>query len=620
MDESSKRDESLFRVLRDVVSLFTPRERRQVAFLLPAFVFTALMQVVGIASVLPFLSLVSNPDRIHSNHLIARVYTFLGSPGETRFLVFTGIAALVIMVLSNVIIATTQWFVLRFTWSTNHALSQRLLERYLAKPYEFFLNENSSALVKNMLSEVRQVVSGLLMPGLNFISSLFVALAIMGLLVVWNPVLALASFALLGGAYGGFFMAVRKRLRRIGRSRARAAGFMYRSASEALAGAKEIKLLGRERTFIRRYGRHSKRFSRVMTQQNLIAQLPRYALEVFAFGSLILIVVMFLAIGNDLDTILPVLGLYAAATYRLLPALQSIFNAMSSIRFSTMALSIVKNDLQDSTDEEIDIREGLEPMTFRRAVELRGVTYSYPGAKGPVFERFDLSIPANSVVAFVGATGSGKTTTADLLLGLLRPNAGMIFVDDEPLDDDVKVLRWQRNLGYVPQTIFLTDDTVAHNIAFGLDRDAVDMAAVERAARMANIHDFIVDQLPAGYDTVVGERGIRLSGGQRQRLGIARALYTDPDVLVLDEATSALDSVTEEAIFGAVNEIAKSKTIVMIAHRITTVRNSDIIYLMEKGRVLRQGTFDDLLATSPEFRALAQVDGEHLEALRAAAS
>ena len=249
------------------------------------------------------------------------------------------------------------------------------------------------------------------------------------------------------------------------------------------------------------------------------------------------------------------------------------------------------------------------PLPFKDKLELRNVAFQYPETDTPVIKDFSLTIKANTSVAFVGSTGSGKTTTVDILLGLLEPKTGQLVVDGVEVTED-NVAGWQKNLGYVPQLIYLNDDTIARNIAFGVHPTQLDMAAVERAAKLANIHDFITEELPQGYETPVGERGIRLSGGQRQRLGIARALYHNPEVLVLDEATSALDGVTEDSIFNAVDDIGKSKTIVMIAHRISTVRNCHVIYVLEKGRIVAQGTYDELLASSAKFRAIAQVEPE----------
>src|SRR5690606_11800566 len=295
----------------------------------------------------------------------------------------------------------------------------------------------------------------------------------------------------------------------------------------------------------------------------------------------------------------------AIATLRLLPALQSLFASMTNLRFSVPSIDVLHHDVQGTGFQRLDDARGLEPLPLRDRLELRHVDFSYPTARGRVLEDFTLTVRANSTVGIVGATGSGKTTTVDILLGLLHPDTGTLTVDGIVVDDENR-RPWQMNLGYVPQQIYLADDTIAANIAFGIREQDVDLAATERAARMANIHDFSSEELPEGYQTVVGERGVRLSGGQRQRLGIARALYHDPSVLVFDEATSALDGVTEESIFRAVSELGKSKTIIMIAHRMTTVRECDVIYLLDKGKVLDSGSFGELLNRNERFRAMAQ--------------
>ena len=290
-----------------------------------------------------------------------------------------------------------------------------------------------------------------------------------------------------------------------------------------------------------------------------------------------------------------------------MPALQQIFSSVTAIRANEASLDAVFEDLSTANIDVPVNRDQITTLPFEKSLELKNITFQYPETDEPVLKNFSLSVEANTSVAFVGSTGSGKTTTVDILLGLLEPAAGHLVVDGVKVTKD-KVANWQKNLGYVPQVIYLNDDSIARNIAFGVHHTQVDRKAVERAAKLANIHDFIVSDLPQGYDTPVGERGIRLSGGQRQRLGIARALYHNPAVLVLDEATSALDGVTEEHIFNAVSEIGKSKTVIMIAHRISTVRNCDVIYVLEKGRVVAHGAYENLVATSPEFRAIAQLE------------
>jgi ABC-type multidrug transport system fused ATPase/permease subunit len=599
--------------------LMDPSERKRFFLLLPAVTAMALMQVVGIASVLPFLALVTDPTVVETNALLARVYDALGFSSMNAFLVFAGVAALVLLVVSNGFTAFVEWLLLRYSWHLNHDLSVKLLREYLAKPYVFFLDRNTAGLATNILSEVKQAVRGFVLAALQLLSRGVVTLFVLGLLVALYPMLALMTFGFLGAAYGITFLLVRRGMAESGRLRSQADRARFQAASEALSGIKDIRILGREEPFLRRFERHSRVYEAQMARQQVIAAVPRYAFETIAFGGMLMIVLILLMRGQGVQEIVPTLGVFAFATMRLLPALQSLFAALSALRFSTPSIDVLHRDLE-ALGRHPAPSKPVAPLPFRESIELRGVTFRYPGTPKPVIHGFDLRIAANTTVALVGATGSGKTTTVDILLGLLEPEEGELLVDGVPITDENR-RAWQANLGYVPQQIYLADDTIAANIAFGVRREEIDMAAVERAARLANVHDFIVGELPDGYGTMVGERGVRLSGGQRQRLGIARALYHDPKVLVFDEATSALDNVTEESIFRAVSDLGKSKTIVMIAHRMTTVRGCDVIYVLDRGAVQAQGTYHDLLERSPLFRSMVEAGApETFEREHAAAS
>lgn len=599
-------------------ALLDPSERRRFYLLLPAVTAMALLQVVGIASVLPFLALVTDPTVVETNALLSRVYDLLGFASLRSFLVFAGVGALALLIVSNGFTAFVEWLLLRYSWNLNHDLSVKLLREYLAKPYVFFLDRNTSSLATNILSEAKQAVRGFVLAALQLLSRGIVTLFVLALLVSLYPLLALMTFGFLGAAYGITFLFVRRGMAESGRLRSQADRARFQAASEALSGIKDIRILGREEPFLRRFARHSRVYEKQMARQQVIASVPRYAFETIAFGGMLLIVLVLLLRGQGVQDIVPTLGVFAFATMRLLPALQSLFAALTALRFSTPSIDVLHRDLEALGRRPQPSRPAA-PLPFRESIELRNVRFTYPGAPKPVLDGFDLRIEANTTVGLVGATGSGKTTTVDILLGLLEPEEGQLLVDGVPITEENR-RAWQANLGYVPQQIYLADDTIAANIAFGVRPEEIDMAAVERAARLANVHDFIVSELPDGYETVVGERGVRLSGGQRQRLGIARALYHDPKVLVFDEATSALDNVTEESIFRAVSELGKSKTIVMIAHRMSTVRGCDVIYVLDRGAVQAQGTYGDLLATSPLFRAMVNagahesVDREHAAA------
>ncbi len=609
--EHDQESSSIWEAARKLLLLIDSSDKRRLLWLLPAVTAMAVFQVVGVASVLPFLALVADPEIISTDPRLNWLYVTLGFESPRGFLAFMGGASLVLLVLSNAFTALTEYIQLRFAWDLNHTLSTKMLRNYLTKPYTFFLDKNSANLATNILGEVRQTVSGFVLVSMHLVARAVVALFILVLLVVVNPLLALVSFGFIGAAYGGVFVAVKKAVDLAGRARARADKARHKAALEALSGIKDIKVLGREKSFLKRYEDNSQIYSRSQARHQVIAVMPRYAFETIAFGGMLVIVLVVLLRGAGLQTILPTLGLYAFASYRLLPALQTLFSSLAGIRYSMSSVDELYRDLDlDSSPTRLE-EAPAEPLPFASHVELKGIDFHYPSSERPVLSDFTIRIDSNTTVGIVGATGSGKTTTVDLLLGLLEPQEGMLSVDGVPVTRE-NVRRWQQNLGYVPQFIYLADDTVAGNIALGVPATEIDQDKLERAARLAHIHDFIVEELDGGYSAVVGERGVKLSGGQRQRLGIARALYHDPSMLVFDEATSALDGLTEEAIFQAVSVLGKSKTIVMIAHRISTVRACDVIYLLDKGNVIDFGTYDDLLVRNEEFRAMAL--GSHVAA------
>lgn len=591
--------------LSQMLDLMTASQRRRLVLLLPVVTVNSLIQVVGIASIMPFLALVSNPESVRENVALRWTYETLGFTSTNPFLLFVGVAVLVILVASNMFAAWTHLRLMRFSWDMNHQLGVRMLREYLFKPYVFFLDQNTSGLAKNILGEVRQAVSGYLGSAMGLVAQVITSALILALLLTVDVALALVTFAVLGGSYFVVFGLLRKRLTAAGLRRSAADRARYKAAHEALSGVKEIKLFGKEAPFLNQFSRPSRTYGRSMAMQQVYSVVPRYAFETLAFGGMLLIVLYLLGTGQGLVGVLPTLGVYAFATYRLLPALQGIFRAVSTMRFSASAVDVLHAGLErDAPPRPVD-RNEIEPLSFGTKLELRNATFTYPNASKPVFTGLSLEIEAKTSVALVGATGSGKTTTVDLLLGLLTPQAGQLLVDGVEVTS-ANMASWQMSLGYVPQHIFLADDTVEANIALGVPANEVDRQAVEDAARKAHIHDFILGEMPQGYETEIGERGIRLSGGQRQRLGIARALYNDPDVLFLDEATSALDNVTEDSVFHAVNEIGQVKTVVMIAHRISTIRSCDVIYLLEEGRIVAKGSYDDLVDSSPQFRALAR--------------
>jgi ABC-type multidrug transport system fused ATPase/permease subunit len=397
-------------------------------------------------------------------------------------------------------------------------------------------------------------------------------------------------------------------LRRIGKIRLQANRERYHAVQESMGGVKELKIIGLEDIYLARFRAAAYRMARLQTTSDILGNTPRYVLEGIALGGMILLVlVLLIQRGGDLTSMVPTLGVIAAAGLRLIPALQNIYQLFTVIRQGEASLQSIHADMTGLDQDNYLNRSKQESLPARpltRRLELEGIHFAYPGTERSALRGLDLAIEANTTIGIVGGTGAGKTTLVDIILGLLDPSEGVMRVDGEPVTPETR-RAWQKTLGYVPQTIFLSDGTVAENIAFGLPHDKIDLAAVERAARVAALHDFVMKELPDGYETKVGERGVRLSGGQRQRVGIARALYHDPATLILDEATSALDNLTERAVMEAVHNIAGRKTIVMIAHRLSTVRNCDRIFLLRNGQVVASGRFEDLVREDEEFRQMA---------------
>jgi ABC-type multidrug transport system fused ATPase/permease subunit len=597
-------------VLRELLDLMDRRERWQLAGLGVCMLLMALLEMLGVASILPFMQVVSNPGLIQQNHWLSRLYEGLDFSSTQSFLLFLGLFVLVAIMINNGFSALTTWLMYRYAWSQNHRLSSRLLARYLDRPYSYYLTRNTAGLSKNILSEVQIVVQGVMLSVLKLACRVMVVVLMIGLLAAVNYRLALILGFVLGSAYGSVFVLLRRKQRRLGRERVLQNARRFQMASEALSGIKELKVLGRERGFLRRFREPSLRFTRTSASNQVVSSLPRYALETIAFGGILLIVLYSVRFSENVSEMLPVLSLYVIAGYRLLPSLNEMFGSAMQIRFNRPALEDLREDLLESevetdghptaTSKE---QYELDPLPLRKALELRNVSFVYPEAPVASLESISMTVERNQVVGLVGETGAGKTTLVDVLLGLLEPTDGVIEVDGKPLTVQDR-FAWRRSCGYIPQEIFLSDDSVRANIAFGVPPDFIDDESVRRAGKIAQIHEFVI-ALPDKYETRVGERGVRLSGGQRQRIGIARALYHDPDVLVMDEATSSLDGATEAAVMEMIHSLGRTKTLVVIAHRLSTVRECDVIYLLQQGRITASGTYEELARTNPYFRSMA---------------
>jgi len=591
---------------RRLLDLLDRRERRRFWLLCGMIFIMGGLELAGIASILPFLTVLSQPTVVETNPIFGSIYQYMGFSTINHYLLFLGICTFFFILFGAAFKSLTIYALNRFSRMREYSISSRMLGVYLRQPYVWFLNRHSAELGKAVLSETEKVVTGVLVPALRILAYGTITVMLAVFLLAAEPIATLVGALVIGGGYVTVFVIARRYLSVIGSERLRANGVRFRVAQEGLGGIKDVKLMGLEDAYLRRFRPPAERYAATNAAAMTIAETPRFLLEAIVFGAMMAFLLTMLSTrGGTLDQIVPTVGVFALAGARIFPSLQHIYRAASQLRFNRPTLDALHEDIRvRSAASSVAAPATDGAVTLRERLELANVFYAYPDTPRPALAGLDLTITANTTVGLVGTSGAGKTTAADILLGLLAPQAGAMLVDGQPIDA-ANLRTWQRRLGYVPQHIFLTDDSIAANIALGRSAEEIDIAAVERAAHIAELHDFVVNELPAGYATAVGERGVRLSGGQRQRIGIARALYHDPDVLILDEATSALDNLTERAVMDAVRNLAHAKTIVMIAHRLSTVRNCNTIFMLEHGRCVAAGDYDTLFEQHQAFRELA---------------
>lgn len=593
------------RLLRKIYQLLTPQERRRSLIVVLAVILMGFAEMVGVASIVPFLTVLADPDALQSQPYLMWAYSVSGLESTRQFLVLLGLAVVSLFIASIVFKALGNYVIIRFTAMRRFSLSSRLVNGYLNQPYEWFLNRHSSELGKTILSEVDQAVGSGLLPLWNLVAAFVGAAFLLALLVVVSPWLAFYLALLLGGAYLVIYACLRPMVRRLSEEHFNQTRLKFKIVSEAFGGIKEIKVSGLERTFCDRYQEPAKRSSRVEAAVQLVSQTPRFLLEGVAFGSMLAVSLYLFQTPQGLAGALPTLGLYALAGYRLLPTLQQIYLSFTQLRYTEVVVNNLHAELQLLQELPGPCEGQEQSIHLSKAISLENVSYRYPNASSPTLSELNIEIPVKQTIGLVGSTGSGKTTCVDIILGLLQPSHGSLCIDGIPLSPS-HLRGWQKVIGYVPQTIYLSDDTLAANIAFGIPPNEIDMNLVQAAAKIANLHDFVVSDLPEQYQTKIGERGVRLSGGQRQRIGIARAFYHRPQVMVLDEATSALDNQTEVAVMDAVANVGSQITLIIIAHRLSTVQGCDKIYMLDRGRVVGSGSYSELINSSPQFRELAQ--------------
>jgi ABC-type multidrug transport system fused ATPase/permease subunit len=580
---------------KKLLNLLSTGEHKRLGLLLIMMLAMALVDIIGVASILPFVSVLSNPSIIDTNFILNTIFQTskrFGVKNNEEFLFVFGIFVFALLIISLTIKAITTYVQVRFVHMCEYSISKRLVESYLSQPYSWFLNQHSADLGKTILSEVSYIVAGGIRPLLELLAKGTVAIALIILLIAVHPKIALIICFSMSGAYVLIFYLIRNYLNKTGKERLENNQIRFSSVSEAFAAVKEIKVGGLEKTYIKLFSNSSKTSAQNQANSQITSQLPRFILEAIAFGGVLLIILYIMAQTGSFNNALPIIALYVFAGYRLIPALQQVYSAFIQLTFIGPSIDKLTRDIKNL--KPITLNQNEDILSFNKKITLKNIHYNYPNTSRTVLKDINLTIPAKSIVGLVGPTGSGKTTTVDIILGLLEPQKGTLQVDGKNITKK-NSRSWQRCIGYVPQHIYLSDDTVAGNIAFGVNPQDINLSAVKKAAKIANIHEFVLELLPNKYQTRIGERGVKLSGGQRQRIGIARALYHSPKVLILDEATSALDNLTEQVVMKAIYNLDQVMSIIIIAHRLNTVKNCDIIFKFDKGKIINQGKFSEVI-------------------------
>lgn len=595
--------------LRKIYNIFPKKDRVKFLLLFGMMLVASLLEVLGIGVIPAFIILVDSPDRILAYPVIGEILTNLGIITRESLIIFGALTLIVIYIFKNGYLAWYMYTTQKFVTRRGVYLQNRLFHAYMTAPYTFYINRNSAELLRNVTGEVGSIITGTVVPMLELALSVTMFTCIIAALMVFEPFLTLVSILLLGGSGFVFLRYTRKKTKEYGRANLAAIQEMNKSVLQGLGGFKEARILKREKLFLNEYSASASVSRLANVYRYVISNLPKPIIETLAVIGFLVIMLIMIHEGRPFNTIIPVVVFFGASAVKIMPLLNTILARITNIRYNKHSVDVIYGDLELLEKEyetfSKEVLDDSDRLPLASQIELKSITYRYPGSDETAIRDVSLTIEKGEVVAFVGPSGAGKTTIVDVILGLLEPESGRIEVDGTDIHSNIS--GWMKNVGYIPQSIYLMDDTIRRNITFGIPENEIDEEKLQNAIAAAQLEELIA-RLPAKDQTVVGERGVRLSGGQQQRIGIARALYNNPQVLIMDEATSALDNITEKYIIEAIEKLRGDRTIIMIAHRLTTVRNCDTIFMLSEGRLSGQGHYEELQATNPEFRKMSLID------------
>ncbi len=579
-------------MLRKINYIFSKKQKIQSVFLCIGLFIGALFELVGVSLITELVSIVTDPSKIHKNPMLKSVYDLFGMREDRQFFLALVIGLIILYLVKNIFLLWINYVQYTFIYNNQLRLSGRLIDCYLKKPYTYHLDKNSAEMVRNVMLDTERFFQMLLSVFL-MLSELLISLLLCVYLFTVDWFITVSVAVILGIFTAIYLLLFKNKAKEYGKINQIYDGKMHQSINQALGAVKDIKILHREKYFVDAFCGYGKKKIRAVRNNNVLGQAPKYVIETVCIGAILLVLVFKLYMGEDLSTMITQLAAFAVAAFKLLPSASKINNFANLIIFLKPSVDLIYRDIKDTEDmKSFELTDAVTDFEIKDAdaISVTGLTYRYPHTEKDVLKDVSLKIPLGYAVGFMGPTGAGKSTLADVILGILTPTSGTVCYGNMNVHEHP--IKWSKKLAYIQQSIYLADETIRNNVAFGIDDDKIDEEKVWKALEEAQIKDFVWS-LPEGLDTMVGERGVRLSGGQRQRIGIARALYDDPEILVLDEATSALDNETETAVMEAIDNLMGRKTLIIIAHRLTTLRNCQKIFKVEGGGV-REVTYGEI--------------------------
>lgn len=587
--------------IKKFATILTPAEKWRIGLILLCIFVGGCLEVLGIGVVLPYLALLINPQKINSIQILQNSYQLLQNQhiinSTNGFFIILTLSIIAVYWLKNGFLIFNQSFQTRFTYGLYQKLSTNLFDYYLHEDYQSHLNKNTSELIRNINQLTFDLITTFLLPLLMLISEMVIVVLLVTFLLMMNPLSTLYVFILLGAIVSFIFLKIRKKLHESGQTVGELQTLSNKQVLQGLGSFKSTTLLHKQSFFVAEFGRAVRQISQHRSYFEVMQNLPRFFMETAVVTVMLSLAIMMLYLRKPSSDLILTLSVFGMAGMRLLPSMNRILNSLNSIKWSQSMMQGLLDDLQKIEKSQDSQMTVLEPFEFD-TLNLENISFAYEnGVK--VLNDISLTLNAGQSIGFVGHSGSGKSTLVDVILGLLTPQTGTISVNQQPLRQILAT--WQQGIGYIPQDIYLSDESIRANIAFGVSANTINEQQLWYAIHTAQL-ERLIHELPEGLDTVIGERGVKLSGGQRQRIGIARALYHNPQILVMDEATAALDNVTERAFMSAVNGLKGQKTLLMIAHRLSTVENCDMIYFMDNGKIVDSGRYEELLQRNPHFQ------------------